>query len=378
MRSAMAMLMVCSLLPLGCRDSAPPEPPEPAQAPASQPASGPAERLPGVLLPVEVQEGWGYMDTTGRMRLEPVYQQAEPFAEGLAAVLAEGLWGFVDRRGRRVIDPRYQAVGAGVFSQGRASVMLKGLWGAIDRTGRLVVPALYQAPVVFGEGGLAPLRQGRVYGYIDLEGRMRITPRFSYARPFRQGLAAVQVGGVWQGRRLRGGVWGYIDLDGAMAIEPDYAQAGDFSAEGLAAVYRSGRSSRPGGTLQFAGYIDRQGEVAIPAGENAHGDRFSEGLAAVQDSLTGLWGYIDTSGERVIAAELTRVGAFAQGRAPAGRYVAGSAEHIRWGYLDTSGRWVVEPRFDQAGTFREGFAPVRLDGRAGYVNLQGQVVWPGE
>ena len=44
-------------------------------------------------------------------------------------------------------------------------------------------------------GGLAPARHIKKWGYLGQDGLWKIEPYFSDARPFREGVAAVQVGG---------------------------------------------------------------------------------------------------------------------------------------------------------------------------------------
>jgi hypothetical protein len=82
---------------------------------------------------------------------------------------------------------------------------------------------------------------------------------------------------------------GYIDKTGKMVIEPKFSVAKNFS-EGLAAVATFG-SYDPGLGVIFGswGYIDKTGKVVIP-GEFQDVRSFSEGLAAVK--IGGKWGYI--------------------------------------------------------------------------------------
>jgi hypothetical protein len=87
-----------------------------------------------------------------------------------------------------------------------------------------------------------PLDFGEHWGYIDGRGRTVIHPEFMQARPFREGLAAVQVVDRW----------GFITPDGEMRIAPLYQECGDFS-EGLAAVKWYNRW----------GYIDAHGAFVI-------------------------------------------------------------------------------------------------------------------
>jgi len=88
------------------------------------------------LFPREVGGKWGFTDKTARVVIEPKYDLAGWFSEGLAAVMVEGKWGYIDPSGKFVIEPKFDA--AGWFEGGRAQVQLGDQWGYIDRSGRVV------------------------------------------------------------------------------------------------------------------------------------------------------------------------------------------------------------------------------------------------
>ena len=115
------------------------------------------------------------------------------------------------------------------------------------------------------------------------------------------------------------------------------------------------------------GYINRSGEVVIaPQFNLAYG--FSEGLAAVL-TRDG-WGYIDATGRMVIAPNrgFFNPGSFSEGLAPVG------TSGTKMGYIDKTGRVVIEPQFDKAYEFSEGLARVHDGGKYGYIDKSGKVV----
>ena len=71
--------------------------------------------------------------------INPQFDWAEPFSEGLARVLIGGIgtgkWGFIDKTGHYVINPQFDS--AGSFSDGLAAVRIgddkTGKWGYIAR-----------------------------------------------------------------------------------------------------------------------------------------------------------------------------------------------------------------------------------------------------
>lgn len=54
---------------------------------------------------------WGYIDEKGNIVIQPQFEQARPFSEGMAAVANEKFnptWGFVNTKGNMVLKPAYQ------------------------------------------------------------------------------------------------------------------------------------------------------------------------------------------------------------------------------------------------------------------------------
>jgi len=94
----------------------------------------------GSLYPVMVNGKWGYIDKTGKIVIDPQFDGAYNFSEGLAAVKVGDKWGYIDKTGKIVIDPQFYW--ADSFSEGLALVRVgeikPGKWGYIDNTGRYV------------------------------------------------------------------------------------------------------------------------------------------------------------------------------------------------------------------------------------------------
>src|SRR5579862_394911 len=73
------------------------------RAPAADADSQPGWKLD--LFPVDVKGKWGYIDEKGKIVIEPTFESAANFTEGLAAVKANGKYGYIDRTGKFVIQP---------------------------------------------------------------------------------------------------------------------------------------------------------------------------------------------------------------------------------------------------------------------------------
>lgn len=81
----------------------------------------------------------GYLNTRGEWAIEPQFDEARDFSDGLAAVNQGGKchmggeWGYINRTGQLVIPSRYSA--AGQFNDGYACVRTGKRWYQIDAKG---------------------------------------------------------------------------------------------------------------------------------------------------------------------------------------------------------------------------------------------------
>ncbi|MBD2006690.1 MULTISPECIES: WG repeat-containing protein [Cyanophyceae] len=281
---------------------------------------------------------------TINLAIQPRFDVADSFSDGLARVRVDGKWGYIDKSGDIVIQPQFDE--AEPFFEGLAVVWISGQnRGYIDKTGRFAIQPQFikNAAKKFSEG-LARVWVVSTFGYIDKTGSFVIERKFAHADNFSEGLARVQIGGKW----------GYIDKNGNVVIQPQFDFAANFS-EGLAVV----------GTQEKAdGYIDKSGNFVIQR-QFAGAVNFSEGLALVK--VGDKWGYINQSGNIVVQPQFTSAGNFSEG-------LALVKVGDKWGYINQSGNIVVQPQFAGAGNFSEGLAVVKVGDKWGYINQSGNVV----
>ena len=198
-----------------------------------------------------VNRHFGFVDKSGHYVINPVFDDAFCFTEGMAAVrigdAESGQWGFIDSTGKFVIDARWG--GAYAFKDGIATVATGGgltkKWGAIDRTGQTIIAQQYLEPLSFHDGlalepnttytwitdqeGRSTIRAETNYSFIDKSGTRSTGLQWRLASSFSQGLAPVMFG------EFTTGEWGYIDQRGRYIVNPQYKDARPFS-EGRAAV----------------------------------------------------------------------------------------------------------------------------------------------
>jgi hypothetical protein len=83
--------------------------------------------------------------------VNPRYDYARDFKEGLAPVEKNGVWGYIDMTGKEEIPFNYKY--AYSFSEGLAAVKsLNGKWGYIDKTRKEVIAFQYERADSFSDG----------------------------------------------------------------------------------------------------------------------------------------------------------------------------------------------------------------------------------
>ena len=215
----------------------------------------------------------------------------------------------------------------------------------------------YESATSFSEG-LAAVRNGGKYGFIDKTGRLVISYMYDGAYSFHEGLAAVK----------KGGKWGYVDKTGRLVISYMYDEAYSFH-EGMASVRNGGKY----------GFIDKTGRLIVSYKYDRVKD-FNEGMAGVGMSKKGMafgveikeiyWGYVDKSGREVVPPIYVAVGDFSEGLS----YVSKRGQG--WGFIDKTGRVVVPTIYEGAYDFSDGMAVVKKGGMWGVIDKTGKIILP--
>lgn len=99
------------------------------------------------------------------------------------------------------------------------------------------------------------------------------------------------------------------------------------------------------------GYVDRSGELVIPLGL-VYAGSFDEELAAARRGY--YHGYVDKAGRFAIYPQFESAGGFSEG-------LSGVSTDDKWGYIDREGEFVIAPLFGFADGFTEGLAPVNFE-----------------
>jgi len=196
--------------------------------------------VPGRLEPRNEGQKVGFVDEHGRFKIDPSFDEALEFSDGLAAVKVGERWGFVDANGKMAIRPQFDA--AYYFYEGVASAALDGSDVLIDRSGQVLASGFAVALEGLPAAGRVPASKGDKSGYLDLRGHVAIPLIYDSGNGFSGGLAAVE----------KAGKWGYIDPTGRVVIPFEFDEAGQFGS-GLAPARVGTRT----------GFINKSGRFAF-------------------------------------------------------------------------------------------------------------------
>jgi len=336
---------------------------------------------------------------TGKVIIEPIYANIEPFCElGFARVSTEGelhpegwrysgLWGVVDKKGALVIPAKYTTLGQfdPVHKLAMAGINPRKMgdeddedfnyqdtrYGFINTRGDVIIPLQFDSVGWggFGDGsaGLAPVGQSygecccdTKWGYVNTRGVMVIPFMYDQATPFIDGLARVS------NHREGGGTW-LINAKGEVVVargNNDWSWWNGFDKETGLAV---GSDST---------VIDTHGKTVFSIDHGRLSGNQSEGMFFVR-GWNDRCGFVNSRGETVASNVYLSMHEFFRDSLM-GVAVGTSWDNHKSGFVDTNGRLVIPAIYDEVGSFSNGFAPVYKDGKWGIINTRGDIVIPIE
>ncbi len=238
--------------------------------------------------PVRVDGKWGLIDTQGKWVLAPTFTEIGMYsAEGLLPVKMDDKYGFINYLGTPITEFKYDAVKP--FADGLAAVRINNQWGYIHPDGKWYITPKFDDALSFKDG-VAPVKFATGWGYAYLSNNWLSIPLYQQTYEFSEGYGVVKVNNLL----------GLVDADGNVVIKPSYGWAKSF-ANGVLAVATQAR--------QWT-FVDEKGDTVI---DEIYQDAssFSEGLVSVKKN--GKWGYINIKNEVIIPFEFDRAYNFNEG-----------------------------------------------------------------
>jgi hypothetical protein len=207
-------------------------------------------------LAVEKDGMWGYIDLTGREVIDFFYDAAGAFRGDCAVVSQNNRYFLIDKEGKRVFEGSYEYLEFD-FETELLWFFDDGKQGLMNSKGEIICEATYDLEfgptnaTSFNEG-LAKVKLGDKYGFINSSGEEVIPLTFDDADSFSQGLAVVKTGSNY----------GYIGPNGEVSISAAFYNANSFNLmdQAVVSTYDAGTSTETfqvidkSGATVFAGY----------------------------------------------------------------------------------------------------------------------------
>ena len=156
---------------------------------------------------------------------------------------------------------------------------------------------------------------------------------------------------------MSGELWGYIDANGKLAISPMYMEVSNFSC-GYARVWMT-NSTTPY-------FIDTKGKMQQASFDDA--DDFYYKYSRIE--MNELYGLMTTSFDYSCQPMFYGLGRMSEN----GLVKAKLTSKDKWGYVNAKGENKIPAMFDYAGTFEGGVAVVGIGSKYGAINTKGDYV----
>lgn len=289
------------------------------------------------LIPVAFGGKCGYVDNSGKIAINPQFDDAQAFFAryDVAPVVVAGKFGLIDRNGKYVVNPQFDGIGSSL-DEPAIRVRLGAKWGTIDKEGKFVINPQFDALSEFDVNGVAVATINGKNGVVGLDGKFIVPPTFDSINIYYASQLRSETGGVldYLARPLqvrRDTKYGFIDSKGNTTIPFQFVNEEDFDDSGLAAA-------------------------AMEVTDTAAVEQQREQRAAA------------------IVAEANAAANAAQGMPATGAATVDPAANpipptkTAWGYIDRNGKFLINPQFDWGGHFGgSGLAPVKVSGKPGDV-----------
>jgi hypothetical protein len=305
----------------------------------------------------------GYIDLKGATIVQPLCSHCFDYTGEGTAITANKKFSkieLVDENGKIIIPETeihmYFDPWLGIpvlYSGGILRTKENGKWGGFDHNGKIAIQFIYDELTDFNDGHALSKKNGSYY-VLDIKGNETLIEGFeiTYIKHFSEGLAPVEV---------KGELYGFVDVFGKVVISPQFKGVGYFYGE-----YAWARNSK-----NDIGFINKNGQWIVEPQFKFVGN-FDEvsGLAMVKDNPSQTKGkYVDESGAIRTFDMTEETFDFSEGLA-----IGKKAD--KYGYLNNKGEWEIAPIFDEAHNFINGYAAVKLDKGWGLIDKNANSILP--
>lgn len=338
-------------------------------------------------------EKWGFIDSDGKVIIQPQYISVGDYHEGLVWCLnINERTVIVDKSGKIVLDgntlinDRYKQLGIeNKYNNdyGSATNCSQGIIGFkywsvdyidyYDIKGKFIAGATGLEEEWYGwpfSDDLACVQFGYMgkAGFIDKSGKITYinSGKEGDIRPFNQGLA---LAAVYEDQKLSNGKvqkvtrWGVIDKAGKYVIKPQFESFYVNDLDICQALYDGFATVKKDGKW---GVVDKSGSIIVKP-SYFFLSCFNNGYAIYQANQSGKYGVIDKTGKAITKPIYDKTekcysldGLFAVEKGG------------KWGYIDSKGKEIIKTQYDDYSSFSNGVALVKQNLKYYWIDKQGK------
>jgi len=266
------------------------------------------------------------------------------FDEEMMLIVSSGKYGYLNSKGEVLIKAEFNELSE--FKGEYAIGKIGDVYYIVNRSGTKTKIETSADRVNYMTNGYAPFRWKKLFGYVDLSGKVVIEAKFKSVGYFEGGRA-------WAEDLT--GKFGIIDTEGKWLVEPKYDKISDPEPTQHVAMGKIG---------ELVEFIESNGSATLMDGVNAFGD-FSEGFAwARKGTLVGM---VNLKGDWIIPAEYTKIE-----RATSGLVNVKKGEF--WGVFDVFGKRLIPFEYERVENINDGLIAVKKGGLWGFSNGAGEIV----
>lgn len=141
------------------------------------------------LVPFQNGLKWGFKNLAGKTQIEPLYDMASPFKNGISIVIKEGKAGLLAASGDYILEPVYDAIEPR-DDLGMYHFRENGKTGMVSYSGETLSPAVFDEVGELSEG-LFPALKENCWGFYNVRMQEVIPSIYTSAKKFRCGIAEV-------------------------------------------------------------------------------------------------------------------------------------------------------------------------------------------
>lgn len=185
------------------------------------------------MVPIKKDNKWGLANKKGEIILKPEFDDLTFVSKNLIKANKGDLYGIINEKGESIINIEYESIN--LFQNDYLVLIKNKLYGLADIKGNIIYPPTLNY-IYNVQENKAIVNDHDIYGILDISGQLKsklnLKSEFDMIYPFHEGVARVK----------KGNKYGFIDELGKVIVDPVYDSASDFN-DGLAYVMKNDASN---------------------------------------------------------------------------------------------------------------------------------------